>query len=101
MRSSSYSALVIKNAPVPGRSFEASLGAAAGSSGDSGGSYKPPPPIKQGDEKLLAIVDKVMKGKKDVVIETRGPTGSDKEASSRAQAVSATVSIVIAVTAVQ
>ena len=77
----------IKNAPVPGRSFEASLGAAAGSSGDSGGSYKPPPPIKQGDEKLLAIVDKVMKGKKDVVIETRGPTGSDKEASSRAQAV--------------
>ncbi|CAN5878544.1 hypothetical protein BH11MYX3_BH11MYX3_26400 [soil metagenome] len=69
------------NIPVPGRTFESTAGSSSGSS------YRPPPPIKQGDEKLLAIVSKVMKDKKDVVIETHGPTGTDKEAASRAQAV--------------
>ena len=69
------------NIPVPGRTFESAAGSAPGSS------YKPPPPIKQGDDKLLAIVAKVMKDKKDVLIETHGPTGTDAEAASRAQAV--------------
>ncbi len=69
------------NVPVPGRTFSSSSGSSSGSTS------KPPPPIKQGDEKLLAIVAKVMKEKKDVVIETHGPTGTDKEAASRAQAV--------------
>ncbi|MBL0213820.1 MAG: carboxypeptidase-like regulatory domain-containing protein [Myxococcales bacterium] len=75
--------------PRPGRTFEGTLGAAAGSSGDSSGgsAYKPPPPIKQGDDKLAAIVAKVMKDKKDVVIETHGPTGTEKDAAARGQAV--------------
>ncbi len=73
------------NVPIPGRTFEGQLGSAAGSSG--GGAYKPPPPIKTGDDKLAAIVAKVMKDKKDVVIETHGPTGSEKDAAARGQAV--------------
>ncbi len=72
--------------PVPGRTFESTLGAAAGSQSDPG-SYKRPPPIKQGDDKLKAIVAKIMKDRKDVVIETRGQPGTDKDAAARAQAV--------------
>lgn len=79
--------MYMANIPLPGRTFENTLGAAAGSQGDSGSSYKPPPPIKQGDEKLKAIVAKIMKEKKDVVIETRGQPGTEKDAAARAQAV--------------
>lgn len=70
--------------PLPGRTFSGTLGSAAGSQGDS---YQPPPPIKQGDDKLKAIALKIMKDKKDVVIETRGQPGTDKDAAARAQAV--------------
>ena len=69
----------IRTIPVPGRSYESSYSTAE--------PPKPPPPIKQGDEKLKAIVEKVRKDRKDIVIETRGPTGTDKEAAARAQAV--------------
>ena len=70
---------------VPGgRTFQESLGAAPGiaSTSNSGSTYSAPPPpkpnpIKQGDEKLKAIVDKVIKSKKDVVIETHGTTAAE------------------------
>lgn len=72
-----------------GRTFGSTLGSAAGSSVGSSSveAYKPPPPIKQGDEKLKAIVAKILKDKKDVVIETRGQPGTEKDATARAQAV--------------
>ena len=78
--------MFMENISPTGRSFEGTLGSAAGSQGDSS-NYRPPPPIKQGDEKLKAIVAKIMKDKKDVVIETRGQPGTDKDAAARAQAV--------------
>ncbi len=73
----------IRNIPA-GRTFEGVLGSAAGSAGD-GGSYKAPPPIKQGDAKLGGIVKKVLDSKKDVVIETHGL--SSAEVAKRAEAV--------------
>jgi hypothetical protein len=73
----------VRNVPA-GRSFEGVLGAAAGSSA-GGGSYKAPPPVKQGDAKLAGIVKKVLDAKKDVVIETHGL--SSAEVQKRAEAV--------------
>lgn len=75
----------IRNIPVPGRTFESVLGAAAGSSGDGAGKYIPPSPIKQGDAKLAGIVDKVLKSKKDVVVEAYGLNAA--EVAKRAEAV--------------
>jgi hypothetical protein len=49
-------------------------------------SYTPPPPIKQGDEKLKGIASKVVQSKKDVLIETYAATAA--EARKRAEAVS-------------
>jgi len=63
-----------RNIPVPSRTFDSVLGAAAGSQSD-GGRYRAPaapPPIKQGDAKLQGIVKRVLDAKKDVVIETHG-----------------------------
>ena len=84
-----------KDVPIP-RPFEASLGAAAGSQGDayvveginttgasfsgSSSSYTPaapPPPIKQGDEKLAAVAKQILGSKKDIVIESLGATLGD------------------------
>ncbi len=75
----------VKNIPVPGRTFDSALGAAAGSSGDGGRRYIPPSPIKQGDAKLAGIVDKVLKSKKDVVVEAYGLNAA--EVAKRAEAV--------------
>ncbi len=85
----------IKSQPAPGRTFEATLGAAAGSQGDqigqsfSGSSsieaQKPPPPAKRGDAKLHGIVQTVLASHKDVVIETHGTTAD--EAARRAASV--------------
>ena len=85
----------VANVPVPGKTFEASLGAAAGSQNDSGIRYSgstaqqnapsPPPPIKTGDDKLKQIALKVVSSKKDVLIEAHGATAA--EASKRAEAV--------------
>jgi hypothetical protein len=73
----------LRNVPA-GRTFESALGSAPGSQSD-GGSYKPPPPVKQGDAKLAGIVKRVLDAKKDVVIETHGP--SIGEVQKRAEAV--------------
>jgi hypothetical protein len=73
----------IRQIPVPGRSFETSLGAAAGSQGDAlGTSFSgsssiesappPPPPVRQGDAKLEAIAKKITSSSKDIVIESHG-----------------------------
>jgi len=91
-----------RNIAVPGRTFDSTLGAAAGSQrdrdfggfsdyqGDTTASEAPPPPpppIKQGDEKLHAIADKVIKGRKNVVIEVHGTPGTEAQATARGAAV--------------
>jgi len=89
-----------RNIAVPGRTFETTTGAAGGTRGDfggfdgyqgSGGSYEPspppPPPVKQGDEKLKAIADKVIKARKNVVIEVHGTPGTEAQATARGAAV--------------
>ena len=48
-------------------------------------SCKPPPPIKQGDDKLEAIAKRIVGAKKDVVIETHGASAVD--ANKRGEAV--------------
>jgi Carboxypeptidase regulatory-like domain len=73
----------IRQIPVPGRSFETSLGAAAGSQSDGVGTSfsgassiesapPPPPPVRQGDAKLEAIAKKITSSSKDIVIESHG-----------------------------
>ena len=100
----------IRNVPVPGRTFDGTVGSAAGSQGDtsgtirgdfggfdgyrgdsSSGSYEapppPPPPVRQGDEKLKAIAEKVIKGRKNIVIEVHGTPGGEVQATARGAAV--------------
>jgi hypothetical protein len=71
--------------PVPGRTFGAVLGAA----GAQPEAYEapPPPPVKLGDDKLKAIVDKLRKDHKDVMIEVHGPSGTEAQAANRGAAV--------------
>ncbi|MBA3455478.1 MAG: carboxypeptidase regulatory-like domain-containing protein [Deltaproteobacteria bacterium] len=91
-----------RNIAVPGRAMDSTLGAAPGSMrdrdfggfdgyrGDSSSSYEappPPPPVKQGDEKLQTIADKVIKGRKNIVIEVHGTPGSEAQATARGAAV--------------
>ena len=66
---------------VPGRTFSSAIGSAAGSTSDA----PRIDPLKQGDAKLKGIVDKVVKGKKDVVIEAHGTSAA--EVAARAEAV--------------
>jgi len=90
----------VRNVPIPGRTFDSTLGSAGGRQRDFGGfdgnygsnesSYEappPPPPVKQGDEKLKAIADKVIKGRKNVVIEVHGTPGTEAQATARGAAV--------------
>jgi hypothetical protein len=76
------------NIPGATRNFDTVLDGAAGSSGrDTYEAPKPPPPVKIGDDKLKAIVDKLKRDRKDVVIEVHGPTGSEDKAANRGAAV--------------
>ncbi len=101
----------VRNAPIPGRTFEGTVGSAPGAQGDTvrvsrqrdfGGfdpkmqsdysddSYEAPPPpnpVKEGDEKLMKIAAKVVKDKRDVLVEVRSSSGTDKDAQARAAAV--------------
>ena len=88
----------IDNAPAPGRTFSASVGAAAGSQEDtyivdgvnttslssSGSTYEPPAPPPRGSQ-LEATVKKMAASRKDVVIEVHGT--SEATARSRAGSV--------------
>jgi Carboxypeptidase regulatory-like domain len=96
----------LKNIPVPGRTFENALGAAAGSSSDGmGTSYSGSSSTessgdsshdaevatralarRQADETLKKTVDKLIKDRKDVVIEVHGAPGSESYAAARATA---------------
>jgi hypothetical protein len=105
-----------KNIPTTGRTFGGTLGAAAGSQrgktrtggamGDDFGGFEhtdpnsdytrssetsssPPPQssIKRGDDKLKAIVAKVQKDKRDVVVEVHGLPGTEKLMAARGAAV--------------
>ncbi|MDB4961439.1 MAG: uncharacterized protein JWP01_1438 [Myxococcales bacterium] len=97
----------IRNVPMPGRTLESSVGSAAGSQdrtntlrGDFGGfdgqygssnegpeRTAPPPPIKQGDDKIRAIAEKVIKSRRNIVIEVHGTTGTEAHATARGAAV--------------
>ncbi|MFN0248133.1 MAG: carboxypeptidase regulatory-like domain-containing protein [Kofleriaceae bacterium] len=95
----------IRNTPVPGRTFEGSVSSLPGSQGDAVrqrdfGGFDPPVepdydepaapaprnPVKDGDEKLKAIAAKVLKEKRDILIEVRSPS-TEKDAQTRAAAV--------------
>lgn len=98
----------IRSIPAQGRTFSSVVGAAPGTQSDgigvsfsgnsslenqyyvdgantSGSSAPPPPPVRQGDAKLHGIAAKLVQSKKDVVIETHGPSVAD--VSKRAEAV--------------
>jgi hypothetical protein len=103
----------VKNVPVPGRTFEATLGAAAGSQGDAvgtsfsgasslddhyivdgtntastgGAPVAAPRPIQVGDDKLQATVAKILAARKDVVVEVHGGPGTEAAVAARGQAV--------------
>ncbi|MFT3697407.1 MAG: carboxypeptidase regulatory-like domain-containing protein [Kofleriaceae bacterium] len=65
----------IRNIPVPGKSFEQSMGAAAGTPGyypPSSAAPPPPPPVRAGDEKLAAAAKKINASHKDVLIAAGG-----------------------------
>jgi hypothetical protein len=76
---------------VPGgRTFDSALGSTAGRQIRAAKHAAPkpdevPPPVRQGDTKLKAAVDKVLAAKRDVLIESHG--ASEVEARSRAEAV--------------
>ncbi len=72
---------------IPGRSFGGALGSAAGSSGDAPAVPRPPPPVRQGDDKLKAIADKVLKDRRDVVVEVHGRPGMEPQLAERGNAV--------------
>jgi len=103
-----------RNIPVPGRTFQDALGSAAGAQGDplgvsfsgsasvehqyyvdganttgltASGRAATPPPIQQGDAKLHAIAQRVIKDKRDLVVEVRGAPGSEAQATARGTAV--------------
>ena len=102
---------LVKNVPVPGRTFESTLGAAAGSQGESfsgssslehqyvvdginttgiaygRSSEAPPPPVLQGDAKLKASVARILEARKDVIVEVHGAPGTEPLATARGQAV--------------
>lgn len=88
-----------RNIPAAGRTFETTLGSAAGSQGDFGGfdgppsrshaddRPPPPPPIAQGDAKLAAIAARVLESKRDVLVEVHGAPGTEAQLGARGTAV--------------
>ena len=69
----------LENIPVPGRTFEAALGAAAGSQGDSLGTHSDAVKAQQKLEleQLHAVAAKVTASKRDVVIDVHGNAKGD------------------------
>jgi len=76
-----------RQVPSASRTFEALAVQAAGASSGAYEAPRPPPPVKLGDDKLKAIVDKLKHGRRDLVIEVHGPTGSEDKAANRGAAV--------------
>jgi hypothetical protein len=72
-----------RHIPLPGRSFDSAMGAAAGAAGDGGA---PPRPALSEDQ-LKTIVAKVTGDGRDVVVEVRGAPGSEAQATARGTAV--------------
>ena len=79
-----FDRMTLQNIPPPGRTFDAALGAAAGSQADSlhapSGTKSAPPPKPDPDAKLHAIASKVNASKKDVMIEVSGNSRAETEA---------------------
>ena len=87
----------LKSVPVPGRTFDAALGAAAGAQSDDFGGFnhtsvggygnydtpKPAPKIDP-DAKLRGLVGKIVDAKREVVIETHATTAADAQARANA-----------------
>jgi hypothetical protein len=63
---------------IPGRTFRATLQSVPGSTG-GGDAPKQPPPIQLGDEKLKAIAARVVKDRRDVVVEVYGQPGQEAQ----------------------
>jgi hypothetical protein len=98
-----------KNIPLTGRTYESAVGTAKGSTrttrrpnGEFFGGFnhpnqvpttgsqesspsKPPPPVK--DERLKPVVARVLKDKRDVVIEVHGAPGTEQAAIARGQTI--------------
>jgi hypothetical protein len=85
-----------RNIPT-GRTFGGVLGSAAGSQSsentyivegiNTSSTGSATAPVRQGDAKLKAIVDKVLKDKRDVVVEVHAPPGGEQQAAERGAAV--------------
>jgi hypothetical protein len=77
----------LRNLPT-GRTFGAALGVAAGSTAaPPPPPPPPPPPVRQGDDKLAAIAGKVLKDRRDVVVEVYGRPGAEHQLAERGNAV--------------
>ncbi len=72
----------LNNVPVPGRTYQGTLSAAAGSSSDALGTSFKAPPKPTIDDQLHAAAAKVAASKKDIVIEAHG--SSEAEVAARA-----------------
>ncbi len=73
------------------RNFSSLPGAAAGFTSDAvsapAPAPAPPPPVKQGDDKLKAIAARVVKDRRDVVVEVYGRPGMEPQLAERGNAV--------------
>jgi Carboxypeptidase regulatory-like domain len=77
----------LQNIPT-GRTFGAAVGSAAGSAiVDAPPAPRPPPPVRQGDDKLAAIASKVLQNRRDVVVEVYGRPGTEAALAERGNAV--------------
>ena len=94
----------VRNVPVPGRTYENTVGRAAGSPStaipvrDFGGfdgpppryaedAPPPPPPVSIGDAKLAQIARGIIANRKHVIVEVRGRPGTEQAAAARGAAV--------------
>jgi hypothetical protein len=70
----------LKNVPVPGRTFEAALGAASGGKSDADRAVDELAKRKAADERLHAIASKVVASQRDVLVEAHGESAPDAAA---------------------
>ena len=89
----------LQRLPMPtlatGRTFGSVMSSVPGSAGggEGGGAAEaprpppPPPPVRQGDEKLAAIAGKVLRDRRDVVVEVYGRPGMEQQLAERGNAV--------------
>jgi hypothetical protein len=88
MTSTSMSTSIRSMPGSVGRRFEGDLGdIAAARRDDRPAAPKPPSPVQQGDDKLKQIAAKVLKDRRDVVVEVYGRPGAERQIAERGNAV--------------